>query len=185
MPLRLEEKLTWSGTKPKKNIQSVARTKRYELLINEAKKLDIKKLSLETGAGKFFNPARKLFDQCGFKECDPFSHYKEDDNSEELNLGPISVTTGNVNVSDFYFDLVSGEETESSGSWSILVKTEGDYNMPSIFLNEDLDVAVYDNLLFADLTELPGTFADHQETDHSVFRYQGSYEILNRNRKNT
>ena len=102
----------------------------------------------------------------------------ENDNSEKLNLGPISVTTGNVNVSDFYFDLVSGEETESSGSWSISVKTEGDYNMPSIFFNEDLDVAVYDNLLFADLTELPGTFSDHQEMDHSVFRYQGSYEIL-------
>ena len=47
----------------------------------------------------------------------------ENDNSEKLNLGPISVTTGNVNVSDFYFDLVSGEENESSGSWSISVKT--------------------------------------------------------------
>ena len=55
-------------------------------LINEAKKLDIKKLSLETGAGKFFNPARKLFDQCGFKECDPFSHYKEDDNSVYMSM---------------------------------------------------------------------------------------------------
>ena len=29
-------------------------------LIEEAKKLNIKKLSLETGAGKFFNPARKF-----------------------------------------------------------------------------------------------------------------------------
>ena len=29
-------------------------------LINEAKKLDIKKLSIETGAGEFFKPARKL-----------------------------------------------------------------------------------------------------------------------------
>ena len=30
-------------------------------LIDEAKKLKIKKLSIETGAGEFFNPARKLF----------------------------------------------------------------------------------------------------------------------------
>ena len=50
-------------------------------LIDEAKKLKIKKLSIETGAGKFFAPARKLFDNCGFKPCEPFAHYKEDDNS--------------------------------------------------------------------------------------------------------
>tara|TARA_B100000029_G_C17428921_1_gene907137 strand:- start:153 stop:620 length:468 start_codon:yes stop_codon:yes gene_type:complete len=50
-------------------------------LINEAKKLDIKKLSIETGAGNFFIPARKLFDKCGFKPCPPFAHYKKDVNS--------------------------------------------------------------------------------------------------------
>ena len=50
-------------------------------LIDEAKKLKIKKISIETGAGKFFAPARKLFDNCGFKRCKPFAHYKEDVNS--------------------------------------------------------------------------------------------------------
>ena len=50
-------------------------------LIDEAKQLKIKKLSIETGAGKFFAPARKLFDSCGFKPCKPFAHYKEDVNS--------------------------------------------------------------------------------------------------------
>ena len=50
-------------------------------LINEAKKLDIKRLSLETGAGDFFLAARKLFNKCGFKTCKPFSHYKNDINS--------------------------------------------------------------------------------------------------------
>ncbi len=50
-------------------------------LINEAKKLNIKQISVETGAGEFFNPARKLFDQYGFKKCEPFSHYKLDENS--------------------------------------------------------------------------------------------------------
>ena len=50
-------------------------------LINEAKKLNIKKLSLETGAGDFFIPARKLFIKCGFKACEPFSHYEKDVNS--------------------------------------------------------------------------------------------------------
>ena len=50
-------------------------------LINEAKKLNINRLSIETGAGDFFIPARKLFKQCGFEPCKPFAHYKEDINS--------------------------------------------------------------------------------------------------------
>ena len=50
-------------------------------LIIEAKKLEIKRLSIETGAGKFFEPARKLFKKCGFEPCRPFAHYKDDVNS--------------------------------------------------------------------------------------------------------
>ena len=55
-------------------------------LIKEAKKLDVKKLSLETGAGTFFMPARKLFVKCGFKVCNPFSHYEKDINSVYMNI---------------------------------------------------------------------------------------------------
>ncbi len=50
-------------------------------LVEEAKKLKIEKLSIETGAGKFFLPARNLFSKFGFKTCPPFAHYKEDSNS--------------------------------------------------------------------------------------------------------
>ena len=50
-------------------------------LIEEAKKLKISKLSIETGAGDFFLPARNLFSKFGFKKCPPFAHYKEDINS--------------------------------------------------------------------------------------------------------
>ena len=50
-------------------------------LIYEAKKLKISKLSIETGAGEFFLPARKLFSKFGFKACHPFAHYKNDPNS--------------------------------------------------------------------------------------------------------
>ena len=50
-------------------------------LIDEAKKLEISRLSIETGAGKFFEPARKLFKKCNFEPCKPFAHYKEDTNS--------------------------------------------------------------------------------------------------------
>ena len=53
-------------------------------LINEAKKLNIKKLSIETGAGDFFKPARKLFKKWGFETCKPFAHHNEDVNSVYL-----------------------------------------------------------------------------------------------------
>ena len=53
-------------------------------LINEAKKLKITRLSIETGAGDFFIPARKLFKKTGFIVCEPFAHYKEDINSVYL-----------------------------------------------------------------------------------------------------
>ena len=49
-------------------------------LIKEAKKLKIKRLSIETGAGNFFIPARKLFRKTGFTMCEPFAHYKKDIN---------------------------------------------------------------------------------------------------------
>ncbi len=55
--------------------------KLIEHLILEAKKLKINRISLETGAGNFFIPARKLFNKCGFKSCEPFAHYKHDINS--------------------------------------------------------------------------------------------------------
>jgi putative acetyltransferase len=67
------------------------RNKKYGLkvinhLIEEAKKLEIEKISLETGAGVFFTPARKLFIKSGFKVCEPFSHYKKDVNSVYMSM---------------------------------------------------------------------------------------------------
>ena len=55
-------------------------------LINKAKKLNIKRISLETGSGNFFIPARKLFDKCGFRVCKPFAHYKEDPDACYMSL---------------------------------------------------------------------------------------------------
>ena len=55
-------------------------------LINEAKKLNIQRLSLETGAGDFFLAARKLFNKSGFQPCKPFSHYKNDINSVYMTM---------------------------------------------------------------------------------------------------
>jgi len=50
-------------------------------LIDEAKNLNIMRISIETGSGKFFEPAKKLFLRCNFEPCAPFAHYKEDINS--------------------------------------------------------------------------------------------------------
>ena len=55
--------------------------KLLNVLILEAKKNNINKISIETGAGVFFKPARKLFEKAGFKQCEPFAHYKKDPNS--------------------------------------------------------------------------------------------------------
>ena len=56
-------------------------SKVIEHLIYQAKKLGIKRISIETGAGKYFEPARKLFKKCNFEPCEPFAHYKKDINS--------------------------------------------------------------------------------------------------------
>ena len=55
-------------------------------LINEAKKLNIKRLILETGAGDFFLIARKLFQKCGFDTCEPFSNYKSNIHSVYMTM---------------------------------------------------------------------------------------------------
>ena len=57
-----------------------------EHLIDEAKKLDIERISIETGAGNFFGPARSLFKKCNFGLCKPFAHYKKDINSVYLTM---------------------------------------------------------------------------------------------------
>ncbi|WP_226529852.1 GNAT family N-acetyltransferase [Metabacillus niabensis] len=50
-------------------------------ILDEAKKRGYKQLSLETGSMAAFEPARKLYADFGFKDCEPFSDYKEDPNS--------------------------------------------------------------------------------------------------------
>ena len=50
-------------------------------LIEEAEKLKIKKISIETGSGNFFKSARELFKKFGFEPCEPLAHYTEDPNS--------------------------------------------------------------------------------------------------------
>ncbi|MGG2184661.1 GNAT family N-acetyltransferase [Bacillus altitudinis] len=50
-------------------------------LLQEAKRRGYKRVSLETGAIAFFEPARKLYESFGFQYCPPFGSYQEDPNS--------------------------------------------------------------------------------------------------------
>ena len=50
-------------------------------IIDEAKRRGYRKLSLETGAMDYFEPARKLYASFGFQFCGPFATYRLDANS--------------------------------------------------------------------------------------------------------
>lgn len=55
-------------------------------MLNEAKLLGYKKLSLETGTMDFFKPAHNLYAKYGFTDCDPFDDYNEDPFSKFMTL---------------------------------------------------------------------------------------------------
>ena len=50
-------------------------------IIGESKCRGYQRLSLETGAFPYFEPARKLYARFGFTYCKPFANYKLDPNS--------------------------------------------------------------------------------------------------------
>jgi putative acetyltransferase len=50
-------------------------------LIDESKRRGYRRLSLETGAMDYFEPARRLYASLGFMKCGPFGTYIEDPNS--------------------------------------------------------------------------------------------------------
>ena len=61
-------------------------TKLLSHLLVEAALKGYEKVSLETGSMAFFEPARRLYQKFGFKQCAPFASYKEDLNSVFMSL---------------------------------------------------------------------------------------------------
>lgn len=55
-------------------------------IIEEARRRQYRRLSLETGAGDAFVPARTLYAKFGFKPCGPFADYVDDPNSVFMTL---------------------------------------------------------------------------------------------------
>ncbi|HZP12671.1 MAG TPA: GNAT family N-acetyltransferase [Nevskiaceae bacterium] len=52
-----------------------------EHILTEARKRGLHRLSLETGSQAYFDPARRLYEAFGFRECPPFGEYVLDPNS--------------------------------------------------------------------------------------------------------
>lgn len=50
-------------------------------ILDEAKRRGYRRLSLETGAMDYFEPARRLYASFGFVQCGPFANYRLDPNS--------------------------------------------------------------------------------------------------------
>lgn len=55
-------------------------------IIDEARRRGYQRLSLETGAMAFFEPARRLYAKHGFRACPPFNGYTADPNSVFMTL---------------------------------------------------------------------------------------------------
>jgi putative acetyltransferase len=55
-------------------------------IIAGARNMGLSRLSLETGSGSFFAPARELYARHGFVECPPFGSYVADPNSVFMTL---------------------------------------------------------------------------------------------------
>lgn len=55
-------------------------------LVDEAGQRGYTRLSLETGATEYFEPARRLYAAAGFVECGPFADYEDDPNSTYMTL---------------------------------------------------------------------------------------------------
>ena len=56
-------------------------------ILTEARSRGFARLSLETGAGAEFEPARRLYASAGFQFCGPFEGYVDDPNSAFMTLG--------------------------------------------------------------------------------------------------
>lgn len=57
-----------------------------DFLVSDAASRGIRRLSLETGSADFFVPARAMYAQAGFRECEAFGGYSADPHSTFMTL---------------------------------------------------------------------------------------------------
>ena len=110
-----------------------------------------------------------------FVICCEETNNSQDENSFEV----FTVTTNNVNFGNIYFDFISNTEVTSTDNWHMAIERDtSNYNMPSFVPDSNLQIAVYDNIDFNDLNTLPDSYQEDVQSDHIVFGYGGSYEVL-------
>ncbi|MFS0854549.1 GNAT family N-acetyltransferase [Microbacterium sp. 179-I 3D4 NHS] len=56
------------------------------VLLDDARRRGIRRVSLETGSAEFFHPARSLYSRAGFRACPPFADYAPDPHSVFLTI---------------------------------------------------------------------------------------------------
>ncbi|WP_349864572.1 GNAT family N-acetyltransferase [Leifsonia sp. WHRI 6310E] len=74
------EELKSMRTAPERRGEGIAARLLVHVLV-DAQDRDVERVSLETGSQEFFAPARRLYAQAGFSECEPFASYVPDPNS--------------------------------------------------------------------------------------------------------
>jgi len=72
-------------TAPQRERQGVG-ARMLEHLLREARARGYRRLSLETGSGEAFAPARRLYERYGFEYCEPFGDYGQDHWSRFMSL---------------------------------------------------------------------------------------------------
>ena len=90
----------------------------------------------------------------------------------------VNVITTNVNIDNIYYNLTSQSQVSVDDEWDIsIVKDTENYNMPS-FIPGSVDIAVYEELNFNSIVNLPITFESDLVSDHSSFSYGNVHEVL-------
>ena len=94
------------------------------------------------------------------------------------------ITTHDIDASGasgFYFDFISGEETDSIRSWHIsfqMLSVIGTtYKMPNLVLGDVL-IAEYTNVSYDDVISTPETFMNDNLQDPNVLQFGGAKEVL-------
>ena len=104
----------------------------------------------------------------------------KNDSVDNLSIGNqiINVTTTNVNIDDIYYNLISQSQVSVDDVWDISIMRDTDnYNMPS-FVPGSIDIAVYEELNFNSIENMPVTFESDLVSDHSLFLYENIHEVL-------
>ena len=113
-----------------------------------------------------------------------FTGCEDNDPGDSDRNNIILITTHDIDAagaSGFYFDFISGEETDSTGSWHIsfqMLSVVGTtYKMPNLVLG-DVSISEYTNLSYDDITSTPETFQNDNIQDPSALQYGGASEVL-------